>query len=457
MHHNSLFNQPRIKLSLLYAGVMGAILLSLGYITHRVMEKSINRSVDRELHLVATTLNSRLVAGLQVPGQLPSNAAQILPELCLANQTCQPKIQDSVLLELVQEDYYLQLLDLQGMPIAAIGESPNRFPANPSLKASHTMLDPKGDAYHLHLMPLQTQKGQLWGYVQVGRSVQKFDDYMRGLHLLILFGVPFAMLMIGGASWWLAGLAMQPIYQAYEQMQQFTANAAHELRTPIASTKAILEVAMADEHLSLTESKQTLSTLHRQNDRLGRLAQDLLLLSRLDAAPATSSWAKICLNDLVQDLEEELAAFAMAAGIHLSSQIATNENLYIDGNVDQVYRLTSNLINNAIQYNVKNGKVLVKLWKSQNEAVIEIQDNGDGIAAADLPHLFDRFYRVESDRNRKTGGSGLGLAIAQAIAQAHNSQIQVQSTIGQGSTFVVRFPVLRSAIVPKQQVAPTSL
>ena len=200
MHHNSLFNQPRIKLSLLYAGVMGGILLSLGYITHRVMEKSTGRTVDRELHLVAITLNSRLVEGLQIPGQLPSNTTQILPELCLANQSCQPKIEDSVLLKLVQEDYYLQLLDLQGTPIAAIGEAPNRFPANSSLKESYTILDPKGDAYHLHLMPLQTQKGQLWGYLQVGRSVQKFDDYMRGLHLLILFGVPFAMLMIGGGK-----------------------------------------------------------------------------------------------------------------------------------------------------------------------------------------------------------------------------------------------------------------
>jgi signal transduction histidine kinase len=443
MHHNSLFNQPRIKLSLLYAGVMGAILLSLGYITHRVMEKSINRSVDRELHLVAITLNSRLVAGLQIPGQLPSNTTQILPELCLTNQSCQPKIQDSVLLKLVQEDYYLQLLDLQGTPIAAIGELPNRFPANPRLIESYTITDPKGDAYHLHLMPLQTQKGQLWGYLQVGRSVQKFDDYMRGLYLLILFGVPFAMLMIGGASLWLAGLAMQPIYRAYEQMQQFTANAAHELRTPIASTKAILEVAMADEQLTLAESKQTLSTLHRQNDRLGRLAQDLLLLSRLDDTPAPSSWAAICLNDLVQDLEEELVAFAIATGVDLSSQITTNETLYIDGNVDQIYRLISNLINNAIQHNIKNGKVLIRLWKSQNEAVIEIQDNGDGIAAADLPHLFDRFYRIESDRNRQTGGAGLGLAIAQAIAQVHNSQIQVQSTIGEGSTFSVHFPILR--------------
>ena len=122
MHHNSLFNRPRIKLSLLYAGVMGGILLSLGYVTHRVMEKLINSTIDRELHLVATTLNSRLIAGLQIPGQLPSNTTEILPELCLANQRCQPNIQDIALLDLVRDDYYLQLLNLQGTPIAAIAE-----------------------------------------------------------------------------------------------------------------------------------------------------------------------------------------------------------------------------------------------------------------------------------------------------------------------------------------------
>ena len=116
MHHNSLFNRPRIKLSLLYAGVMGGILLSLGYVTHRVMEKSINSTIDRELHLVATTLNSRLIAGLQIPGQLPSNTTEIiLPELCLANQQrCQPKIQDVVLLTLVQDNY--RTYALTGLP-----------------------------------------------------------------------------------------------------------------------------------------------------------------------------------------------------------------------------------------------------------------------------------------------------------------------------------------------------
>jgi signal transduction histidine kinase len=443
MHRNSLFNQPRIRLSFLYAGVIGGILLSLGYVTHRVMEKSIERTIDRELHLVATTLNFRLVAALQTPGKLAPNTAQIVPELCLAHQRCQPNIQDSMLLGFVQDDYYLQLLDLQGTPIAAIGEPPNRFPANPRLIASYTMSDPKGDAYHLHLMPLQTQTGQLWGYLQVGRSVQTFDDYMRGFHLLVLLGVPVAMVMIGGASWWLAGLAMQSIYQAYEQMQQFTANAAHELRTPIASTKAILEVAIADEQLTLAESQQTLQTLHRQNDRLARLAQDLLLLSRLDSPQATVLRESICLNELIEDLEEELAPVAIAAGVNLKHDIQVDIQLLVDGDANQLHRLLSNLVSNAMQHTVSNGNVVIRLQKSQNQAIIVVQDWGAGIAKSELSHLFYRFHRVESDRNRHSGGAGLGLAIAQAITQAHGGQISVQSQVGKGSTFTVQLPIRR--------------
>jgi signal transduction histidine kinase len=426
---------------LIYAGVIGGILLSLGYITHRVVNKAFSRVVDREIHLLSTTINSKLSPAFQQPGELPKNANQIIPELCVVNQGCQPNLRDEMLLDLIQDGYYLQLLNLQGQPIAAIGELPNRFPPNPNLIESYTTLDPNGVSYHLHVMPLQMQNGQRWGYIQVGRSVEQFDEYMHGLHLLILFGVPFAMLMIGGASWWLAGMAIRPIYQAYEQMQEFTANAAHELRTPIASTKAILEVALEDNNLTLDESRQTLQTLHRQNDRLNRLAQDLLLLSRLEANSSHDLWTPICLNDLVEDLVEDLLSVAMVAGISLIHEIKIDENIYVNGNVDQVYRLISNLITNAIKYNSQNEKVVVRLNRNQSQAIISIQDKGIGIPNSELPHLFDRFHRVDSDRNRQSGGAGLGLAIAQAIAQAHNGQIQVQSEVGQGSTFTVRLPI----------------
>ncbi|MEB3291949.1 MAG: two-component system sensor histidine kinase RppB [Synechococcales bacterium] len=444
MNRNSLFNRPRIRLSILYASVMGGIFLLLGYITHYVVDKASDRIVDREIHLLSTMMNSKLSRAFQKPGELPQNANQIIPELCVVNQGCQPKLRDAMLLDLMQDGYYLQLLNLQGQPIAAIGELPNRFPPNPHLTASYTRSDQNGVPYHLHLMPLQMQNGQRWGYIQVGRSVENFDEYMRGLHLLIFFGVPLVMLMIGGASWWLAGLAIRPIYQAYEKMQEFTANAAHELRTPIASTKAILEVALEDKNLTLDESRQTLRTLHRQNDRLSRLAQDLLLLSRLDANPSHDLWTPICLNDLVEDLEEDLLSVAMAAGITLNHEIKIDEKIYVNGNSDQIYRLFSNLITNAIQYSSQNGKVVLRLNRNQNQAIISIQDNGIGIPKSELLHLFDRFHRVNSDRNRQSGGAGLGLAIAQAITKSHHGYIQVQSEVGQGSTFTVRLPIFQT-------------
>ena len=279
----------------------------------------------------------------------------------------------------------------------------------------------------------------------MGRSVKQFDTYMRDFHLLITLGIPTTMGLLGWVSWWLAGVAMRPIYESYEKMQRFTADASHELRTPIAATRAILEVAIAQiDVCDNTETRQTWISLQRQNDRIGQLAQDLLLLSRLDLAQQENpeqNQESICLDDLVQDLEEELAPLALAAQVELVSELQRSKPLYITGNSNQIYRLLSNLISNAIQYTLPQGLVKIQLLHRHSEAIIIIQDTGIGIEKDDLPHLFDRFYRVNHDRSRVRGGVGLGLAIAKAIAIAHRGQISVQSQPGIGSHFTVRLPL----------------
>jgi signal transduction histidine kinase len=436
MRYSALFSQPRLRLALLYSGVIGSILLSIGYFAHRMIDKAFDRVVDREITLLTAVVNTKLATVLIAPGKFTPQAAEAIPGLCLIEQPCNPTMQDTDLSALLKRDYHLQLLDLVGQPIAAIAESPDRARRNPDLKYFYnTVVD--GQTYHIHLMPLRNGRGVHWGYLQVSRSTRLFDEYMSSLHWLILLGVPLAMGVIGGASWWLSGRAMRPLYQSYEQMQQFTADAAHELRTPIAAMKTMLEVAPTE---APEAQHQTLRSLQRQTDRLGKLAQDLLLLSRLDGPP-TRQHETISLNDLVQDLEEELAPLALAAQVTLSSQVESSAQLSIDGQSEQIYRLVSNLIINAIHYTPAQGTIVIQLERKQQQAALSIVDHGCGIATADLPHLFDRFYRVNHDRSRQTGGVGLGLAIAQAIAKAHGGGIQVESKLGRGSIFTVRLPL----------------
>lgn len=440
MHKNQLFTEPRLRLTLLFSGVIGSILLVLGYAAHLALEKSANRSIDRELFILARGLNDRLTAVLKTPNQLPENAQQIIPELCLPQQACRSDQHDSMLLELVNEGYHLQLLNQKGETLAAIGEAPDRFPPNLTLQPFRTVRAADGEPYHLHLVPLHTQDSRSWGYLQVGLSVQQFDDYMNTLHLVILFGVPLAILLIGGASWGLAGRVIRPIYQSYAQMQQFTADAAHELRTPIASIRATLESTIGDSNSSSEEHHHLLHSLQRQAQRLSRLTQDLLFLAQLDAQPKPPTKETICLNELVQDLEEELAPLALAAKVDFQCQTQANQPIEINGHPGQIYRLVTNLITNAINYTPADGFVTVKLTHTQNSAIIRVHDSGIGIAASELPYLYDRFYRVNRDRGRQTGGSGLGLAIAQAIARQHGGKITASSTIGKGSAFSIHFP-----------------
>ena len=132
---------------------------------------------------------------------------------------------------------------------------------------------------------------------------------------------------------------------------------------------------------------------------------------------------------------------AIASSIDLRLEILVKQSIYLIGDSDRLYRAIANLIHNAIQYTPTDGVVTIRLESSERNAILTIQDNGIGISADDLPHIFDRFYRVQADRSRNTGGTGLGLAIVRAIVQAHHGSIQVDSQLDLGSTFTVNLPI----------------
>lgn len=171
-----------------------------------------------------------------------------------------------------------------------------------------------------------------------------------------------------------------------------------------------------------------------------------MLLSRADQQGLLSlsnqKCDHICLNGLVNDLTEELAPLARRAKVELRAEIGVSEIIQVRGNEEQLYRLVANLVTNAINYTSSGGKVTVTLEiaASPGKAVIRVKDTGVGIAPEQQEEIFQRFYRIEYDRSRKTGGFGLGLPIALAIAEAHQGSIKMQSYLGKGSTFSVYLP-----------------
>lgn len=234
---------------------------------------------------------------------------------------------------------------------------------------------------------------------------------------------------------------MQPAYQSYKKMQEFTSDAAHELRTPLAATLATVDSALRLQQMPEAEVRDILGTIRRQTIRLTQLAGDLLFLSNADQQPLTLKRMPCRLQDIVNDLVEEFGTMATAAKITLTAEVQTLESLPILGDEEQLYCLISNLIGNAIQYTPAGGQVKILLNWIDHQARLQVQDTGVGISAEDQARIFDRFYRVNADRSRNTGGAGLGLSIAQAIAQAHGGSLKVQSKLGDGSIFTLQLPL----------------
>jgi len=444
MRQNKLFNRTRAQLAGCYAGVMGLILSLSGLTTHQMLAVAHWQAVEQELASISGTLHDTLEPKLKQPNRLEPAIKQALPGLCLVGTDCSNDAQTRHILGIVQQgNYYVRFFTQSGQPLASLGSQPEGLPPPLIQEGWNTLQDQNGIRYHQTTLLLKTATGSAWGYMQIGRSLKEYDDHLTTLRLLLVVGLPLSMLVVAGAGWWLAGLAIRPVYQSYQQMQQFTADAAHELRTPIAAIRATVESVWDMDDLSKEEMQATLGVVDRQNNRLAHLVQDLLLLSRMEQKVLAEKRQTCYLNDLICDLVESLSVLEIAASIKLLTQFRVKEPLYVMGDENQLGRLFSNLIVNALQYTPPGGIVTVILERDESHALIQVQDNGIGIASVDQSRIFDRCYRVSSDRSRQTGGSGLGLAIAQAIAQSHHGSITVESELSRGSTFTVRLPLIQ--------------
>ncbi len=318
----------------------------------------------------------------------------------------------------------------------------------------------------------------------VGRSV--IDEQSRIHHLtLILVSTGAAIMGIGMlGGWWLSRRAISPIERmsqtaeeiqsntlskrvdikgfdtefaklgnvlnsmfdrlqdSFQQQRRFVGDASHEMRTPLSVILSSTELALSKER-GPEEYRMQLETCQRSAHRMHQLVESLLMLARLDGSQPPSPAVSI---DLVQLVEENMAWLEDLANEKNVRFSADLQPAYVHGHVSLLNQVITNLVVNAIQYNRPNGMVRVEVKSDSNAASLIVEDNGIGISVNDIPHLFERFYRVDQARSRNTGGSGLGLAICHRIVEIHGGSIEVESSVGEGSKFTVRLPSFPVAI-----------
>jgi OmpR-family two-component system manganese-sensing sensor histidine kinase len=315
------------------------------------------------------------------------------------------------------------------------------------------------------------------GYLRVSHPWYEVTKPIRQLIFDLTLGTMGMVICVAGIGWFLSGLAMKPVHESYQRLKQFTADASHELRNPIAMIQTNVQVALADLELDSPLQRQQLKVVERLTQRLGRLVNDLLFLARVDSGMVQSQRQPVPLDALLMEVIEEQQLVAAEKGLSLSLHLvepSTEESagehcaifpaladdaFTLQGDWDQLARLFTNLVSNALQYTPafkdRPGEASVQVELQQIERpstvggrhpqsllIVQVRDTGIGISESALLHIFDRFYRSDPARTHDTAaGSGLGLAIAKAIVENHHGQIQVESVLNQGTTFTVTLPV----------------
>jgi heavy metal sensor kinase len=344
-------------------------------------------------------------------------------------------------------------------------------------------LDPQSEDVTLNGVPLRLLStfidvdGRVYT-VQVAAPLRELQQGLRDASWLLAPIVPLVLLLSSAGGYWISRRALAPVDEiartarsisadnlskrlavplsgdelqrlsetlnemiarlesAFSKIVRFTADASHELRTPLAVMRTTAEVALRGPQAD-GEHREALEQIVAEIQRTSHLVDNLLLIANADAGYGRPNKARVNLADAVAEACTEGAALARAKSIVLQSRLP-DEPVWVHGDVHALRRLFLILLDNAVKYTPAGGRCEVCVGARGGFVIGTVSDSGIGIASEDLPHIFDRFYRVDRARSRALGGTGLGLAIGRWIAEAHEGSITVESTLDRGSVFEVR-------------------
>ena len=430
---------------------------------------------------VVIRLHTDLVAG--VDATLDTRAAQISLGFQGAGEGEFQDVSDASLKGLPGGESAAQLIEAHGAVLETSGDPADESPMIPrsqiaaafggaTVRASVALGEDK-EPFRVLAVKLSGSPGNV---IVVATSLETVDASVSHLTVLLLLAGPALLVVAGFGGWWLAGAALSPVARMTKQASQigierldervdvpgtsdeihdlavtmnamlerlergvrdqrrFVADASHELRTPLAVMRAELEVRMRDPQLD-REARQVLASVQQEVEEMGATVDDMLMLARADEGQLVLIREPLDLLEVASEVREALAPMAGSADVDVRIQGSTAPVLADRRRIEQVVR---NLLANAIRYVGRGGHVVVDIWAENGEVGCVVRDDGPGISATALPHVFDRFYR--SDTSRTGSGSGLGLAICREILAAHDGVIRVESEPGRGSEFVFTLP-----------------
>jgi len=452
----------RLRLTLWYTFSLGIILLLFTAFVYIQASRSLMNQIDAALRLAA---NQALLNVAPAGGRLQLQTTT-------QNTSSSRHFSDDFVIHLLAQDE--TILDI----ISVEDEPPSFSSQAPGFETQWN----DGDPWRVYRQTVDIDDQS--GWIQVAQELEPLNNTLASLRTQILWGLPLALILAGVGGYFLASRALRPIDRitqtaqainasdmherihfdgpadevgrlaetfdtmldrlqtAFERERRFTADAAHELRTPLAALKGRIGVTLSQQRRPQTYI-DTLQDMEKQVDRLIRLSNDLLFMARIDQGQLVPQMEKIDGVDFLDAVVDQIRPLAALKSITIQETFAPH--LFLNGDIDLLIRLFLNLLDNAVKYTPENGRVSIQATTDIAAVRVAISDTGPGIAPEALPHLFERFYRAESDRTRQStdnnlGGAGLGLGIAYEIARLHHGSLTVQSELGQGATFTVQLP-----------------